>query len=303
MALPDYSQTTRHLFREVQQRKRIEQDLRDAKVELERERNDLDDLVAKRTGELVAQFEEMKGLNQQLTQINQEQAEFTYAISHDLMSPLNTIRMMLSFLEEDLLGDAGPHILEPLEAARITAARMLAIVEDVLTYSRSIGQPVAFEPVDLNGLLADILFDLKGDLERNQAKVDLDPLPTMDGMKVQLRILLQNLLSNALKFRHPDRAPHVRVTAIPTTEDTVEISVSDNGIGVDQQHYERIFGLFQRLHNFEEYSGTGLGLTLCQRIARNHGGEITVSSQCDKGSTFTVTMQIHEQNKPRNPDR
>lgn len=293
-ALRGHGQPPKNGIPRFRERNRVEFDLREAKFDLTRQRDDLDDLVAQRTGELLFQFEEMKRLNNQLKQTNQEQAEFTYAISHDLMSPLNTISMMLSFLEEDLLGDAAPHILEPLDAARTTAARMLKIVEDILSYSRAIGQNTKFEPVDLNILFQDILSDLKSDLDHKEAVIKLARLPEIKGVKIQLRLLFQNLLSNALKFRHPNRVPIVQIATRPSEAGTLVLSIKDNGIGIEEQHFARIFGLFQRLHTFEEYNGTGLGLTLCKRIAGNHGGEIHVASQPGEGSTFTITLQTHE---------
>lgn len=292
MAFRGYGQRIEWLTDEVDERKRLETDLRSATFDLARQRDDLDAEVAKNNQELRKKIAQLNHANARLAQTNREQAEFTYSISHDLMAPLNTIRTMLDFLSEDL-EDAGiKREFETLIAAQTTANRMMKIVEDILGYSRAIGLEAVFEIVNLNNVFADLEADLQGDVRAQNAQLVIAPMPSVDGVPTQLRLLFQNILTNALKFRHPDRTPIVTVTQRETERaDMVDIAISDNGVGIAEAHFERIFGLFQRLHTYDEYPGTGLGLTLCKRIVGTHGGQISLKSDVGQGTELTVSLR------------
>ena len=290
MAQRGYRDAVSHLREEVAERKKVEEDLRAATFELVRQRDELDDQVQQRTAELQKAVDELKNTNSLLKQANEEQAEFSYALSHDLRSPLNTISMMLDILGTDIQ-DPNEEVWQVLDAARATAYRMLGTVEDVLNYSRAIESAPTFEEVDLNELLSTILADLDSDISSLGAKISVTELPVLVGDATQFRILLQNLISNAMKFRVPGRTPIVSISATDADDDHVGLHVADNGIGISEQYLDRIFGLFQRLHNHDEYQGTGLGLTLCKRIAVNHCGQIVVDSTLGEGSTFSVLLK------------
>ncbi len=292
MAFRGYGQTIEWLTDEVDERKRVETDLRSATFDLARQRDDLDAKVAKNNRELREKVAQLNHVNARLAQTNQEQAEFTYSLSHDLMAPLNTIRTMLTFLDEDLENAGVDREFETLIAARTTANRMMKIVEDILGYSRAIGLETVFEAVDLNTVFSELEADLQGDVRAQNAQLVIDPMPAVDGAPTQLRLLFQNILSNAIKFRHPDRTPVVTVTQRQATPaDMVEIAISDNGVGIAKAHFERIFGLFQRLHTYDEYPGTGLGLTLCKRIVATHGGKISLTSNVGHGTELVVSLR------------
>lgn len=224
-----------------------------------------------------------------LEDANREQAEFTYAISHDLKAPANTICMLLGELAEvdiDRLSADGKEILDD---ANRTVLRMTHLVEDVLGYARTVESQMLAENIDLVALAHDIKTDLRGDITRAKAKVTIGDLPTVEGSAVQLRLLLQNLMSNAIKFRSPDRRPEVTLSPLQgETDKTVGFAVRDNGIGIDSEYHEKVFGMFQRLHAHGEYDGTGLGLSLCKRIINNHGGEIRLKSVPGQGSCFEI---------------
>jgi light-regulated signal transduction histidine kinase (bacteriophytochrome) len=141
----------------------------------------------------------------------------------------------------------------------------------------------------MNEVIAEVQSDLADLIERNDAAVQYARLPVIAGQRVMLRLLLQNLVSNAVKFHRPDAPPRIQVSVAEEPTHWV-LAVSDNGIGIKEQYFGRIFDIFRRLHSGREYAGTGIGLALCRKIAEMHGGAITVQSQPGAGSTFRVTL-------------
>ena len=226
-----------------------------------------------------------------LKHANEEQAEFSYALSHDMKSPANTLRMLLSELEEIEGERLGPDGTDVLQDCQLTVTRMLRLIEDVLDYASMVNSTTSTTSVDLNVLVADILLDIKSVITNVQAKIIVGALPVIDGHPTQLRMLIQNLIVNAIKFRAPDTVPVVNVSASsPGRSDKVVLSVTDNGIGIDPDFHQRIFGLFQRLHTHSTFAGSGLGLAICKRIATNHGGSIDVTSSLGNGSQFNIHL-------------
>lgn len=220
-----------------------------------------------------------------------EQQCFTYAIAHELKAPANTLHLLLGEISE-LQGQVQAGASGDLVAqCQKTVSRMRWIVDDVLTYIQLIGGQLHIEPVDLAAVTAEILADLKADIAQSGAVVTSDGLPVWTGNRLQLRILLQNLIGNAIKFRKPGTAPVVAVQGSASADGRqLRLTVSDNGIGIPPESQHKVFRLFHRLHARGEYAGTGLGLSLCQRVAANHGGEILVRSEPDMGSEFTVLL-------------
>lgn len=241
--------------------------------------------------ELREKMDELAALNSHIEEANREQAEFTYAISHDMKSPTNTVRMLLEELRRTTIDHLDEDAIEILDDLQMTNTRMRQLVEDVLSYSRSIEDGMTVEMVDLSQLVGEIVQDLAADIAEADAKITVGPLPKLCGNAAQLRMLLQNIISNAIKFRHANRRIEVGIetTSAPTSRQ-VAFKVSDNGIGIDPEHHARIFGLFKRLHAHGVHGGSGIGLTVCQRIVSNHGGQIDVSSQIGVGSTFTIVL-------------
>ena len=216
-----------------------------------------------------------------------EQKLFTYAFSHDLKTPANSLQLLLQEIaqEPELSADGR----ELVGDGTAMAKRMAQQVEDVLAYSRSIDVETQFEPVELLPLLESILVDLRPDIDQSASKVDLGDLPIINGSEEQLRSLLQNLVGNALKYNDKSRRPEIVISAADVGH-AYAISVRDNGIGIAPEHQDRIFDLFARLHIRADYPGTGIGLTLCRRVAENHNGSITVTSSPGNGATFTVAI-------------
>ncbi len=246
----------------------------------------------------------------ELARSNAELEQFAFVASHDLQEPLRKIQAFGDRLktkcEKIELGEARDY----LERMQNAAARMQTLINDLLAFSRVIRSSQPFVPVDLGAITTEVLGDLEVRIEKSRAHVELGELPTVDADPTQMRQLIQNLLSNALKFQPLNAQPVVRIRSRLISNDAwdqssssengapsgamCEISVEDNGIGFDEKHLEKIFAVFQRLHGRTEYEGTGVGLAVCRRIADRHSGAITARSQLGKGATFIVTLPFHQ---------
>jgi len=171
------------------------------------------------------------------------------------------------------------------------AQRMQTLINDLLAYSRVGTRGKPFEPVEMNDVLTVAKANLKVAIEESGAEVVVDQLPTIDADRTQMIQLMQNLIGNAMKFRRPDSKPRVTVGATPDPATKLwHFTVADNGIGIDPEHHERIFVIFQRLHTREHYQGTGIGLAVCRKIVERHEGKIWVDSREGEGSTFHFTL-------------
>jgi len=224
----------------------------------------------------------------ELRRSNQELQDFAYVASHDLRAPLRTIGSFAGILRDDFsekLDEEGREHLERIVAA---VRRMERLLGDLLEYSRVGTRGKPFERVDLGAVLETVLSNLKAAIEESGATITWQGLPHVSGDEVQLVQLLQNLLGNAIKFRASE-APRIVVSA-RREADRWEISVADNGIGIDPTHFDRIFNIFERLHAESAYPGTGIGLAICKRIVERHGGRIFVTSEPGQGSTFTFSL-------------
>jgi signal transduction histidine kinase len=261
-------------------------ELADAKVSLE----DVNVELADSNRALERSNEELERQARELVRSNAELDQFASIASHDLQEPLRKVRTFterISETEADTLSERG---LDYLRRANASAERMQTLIEDLLRYSRVSTQGRPFSPVDLRRVTDDVLEDLSDQVNRTGAIVRVGSLPTINADAPQMRQLLQNLISNAIKFRREGITPEVDVQS-KHESGWVTITVADNGIGFDPQYSRRIFRVFERLHGRGAYPGTGIGLALCRKIAERHGGTIVARSVPDEGSTFTVTMQ------------
>jgi signal transduction histidine kinase len=225
-----------------------------------------------------------------LARSNKELEHFAYIASHDLQEPLRMIGSFLQLLAAESGDRVGEEGREYIRFAVDGAQRMQQLIEDLLAYSRVDRKGRPFAPTDMEGVLASVLADLRHVIEDSGAAVDHDPLPTVMADGVQMTQLLQNLVLNGIKFRGR-AAPRVRVSARPGDGEWI-FSVADNGIGIEPQHLEKVFVIFQRLHTRDEYPGTGIGLAVCQRIVERHGGRIWAESEPGRGSTFFFTIPL-----------
>jgi light-regulated signal transduction histidine kinase (bacteriophytochrome) len=223
-----------------------------------------------------------------LEQSNTELENYTYVVSHDLKAPLRTIRSFGAFLVEDYGERIDKTGLDYLERIIKAADDMNKLIEDLLLLSRVGRKSTEDEIVDLNILLEEITFDLKSLIEKRDAEVVINRLPTIPVQRIWIKQLFLNLIDNGLKFNKSE-IPRVGVECKVRPKDYL-FSVSDNGIGIKEQYFERIFNLFERLNSKDEYEGTGAGLAICKKVAENLGGRIWVESTHGKGSTFFFTM-------------
>ncbi len=220
---------------------------------------------------------------------------FAYVASHDLQEPLQKIMAFGGLLKThsaQALDEKGRSFLERMEFAAMRMSRML---EDLLQFTKVTMGADVLESVDLEEILGEVLSDLDLKISKARAKIEIRDLPSVQADRRQMHQLFLNLVANALKFQKPNGTPHVTVEGRPSkTAGLVEVAVKDNGIGFDEKHLERIFRPFERIHPRDAYEGSGIGLAICQKIAKRHGGSIRAQSQEGKGSTFFVTLQAAE---------
>jgi PAS domain S-box-containing protein len=254
-------------------------------------------------GERVRAEECVKSSAIELRRSNEELEKFAYVASHDLQEPLRKIQAFGDRLlrkNRDALDEQGRDYLDRMLAS---ATRMRTLINDLLAFSRVATQNRPFVPVDLNEVLAGVLEDLEDRLAESHGKVESARLPIVHADPVQFRQLFQNLIGNALKFKKPGQPPLVTIALAPMSDipDDADppplpgrtgwrLVFADNGIGFEQQHEQRIFELFQRLHGRHEYEGTGLGLAICRKIVERHGGAICARSRPGEGTRFFVDL-------------
>lgn len=230
-----------------------------------------------------------------LKRTNRELQDFAYVASHDLQEPLRKIQAfgdrLTTAYAQALPSEAADYVARMQSAAN----RMGRLLEDLLAFSRVTTGAQTFAPVDLGAIAREVVSDLEIRLEQTGGRIDIGPLPIVEGDASQLRQLLQNLFANALKFHRPDVPPAVTVRA-RATETTCRIEIADDGIGFDEKYLDRIFTIFQRLHSRSEFEGTGLGLAICRKVVERHRGEITARSTPGTGSTFVVTLPVRQTN-------
>lgn len=229
---------------------------------------------------------------QRATAINEELRAFSYSMSHDMKSPSNTLNLLLTELLDSHGDTLDPDAISLLDMSLETVNRMRVLVDDVLNYTQVIDREIKFEPVDLNTLLGDIFNDLRALKETAHASLSATDLPVVMADAMQLRILLQNLVENAIKFHAPGVPPEVAISvAVKPEINKCWITVTDKGIGIEPAKHDQIFTIFKKLNGTMDYQGTGLGLAICRRIANNHHSEITVVSEQGEGAAFTFGLE------------
>lgn len=231
--------------------------------------------------------------NQKLEQKNKELEQFAYVASHDLQEPLKTTISFVDIFKQQYSGKLDARADKYLTYITQASDRMHVLIKDLLDFSR-IGHNKDIEQVDCNLILNEVITDLNTTIKDSGTEIKAGPLPVITGYATELKQLFQNLLTNAIKFTKKNVPPRISITA-EKKQDYWQFAFSDNGIGIDKQHSERIFIIFQRLHTRSEYEGTGIGLSHCKKIVELHRGKIWVESTPNEGSTFYFT--IHQLKK------
>lgn len=241
---------------------------------------DLFELVI-RTRELAGMLAEVELITAELERSNERLASFAGQVSHDLRTPLTSLMLSLSLIQEHVdAGETGPELDQLLSRAVNGSSRMVNLIDDVLEYAK-LGGTLKSAEVDLGLLMEEVRHDLASELEG--VTLEVAELPTVMGDGAQLRAVLQNLVSNAAKFRHPDRAPHIHVSARNVNR-AWRVEVSDNGVGVGAEQRSRVFEPLSRVG--EDIEGSGIGLSTCRRIIGAHGGAIGLDPTPGEGAKF-----------------
>ncbi len=226
----------------------------------------------------------LKVNNDKLHFANDELERFAYVASHQLKAPVRTISNFLKLIEKEIQKQPlNPKLLEYLEYVKGSSDEMAMLINDLLEYSKLEKEEITFEAIDLNDVLLVVQNNLRATLDQKNAQVTVHELPTVSANKTHMVILFQNLIENAVKYNESSD-PTINIY----TDELGDLYVKDNGIGIDEQYHQRIFGMFMRLHGQDEYAGTGIGLSACKKIMERHHGDITVNSKSGEGTTFKL---------------
>ncbi len=260
--------------------------------------------VEKRTEQLneAKAFAEEK--NKELEKVNKELESFAYISSHDLQEPLRKIQTFSARIAEHDADSLSAYAKDKFQRMKDAARRMQLLIEDLLVYSRTTTSERRFETINLNAIVEEVKEDLNEELLDKGASIQVHEGCYVTVIHFQFRQLLHNLVSNSLKFVKPGQAPLIEIkskivdshdvnyAALLPNHTYCHISISDNGIGFDQQYHEKIFEVFQRLHGKSDYAGTGIGLAIVKKIVDNHHGLIKASGEVDKGATFDIYLPV-----------
>jgi PAS domain S-box-containing protein len=219
---------------------------------------------------------------------SKEMEQFAYIASHDLREPLLTIKNYAELFEEEYTGKLDEDATEYLKRISRASSRMDELIKGLLDYSR-LSKVKELQQVDCNKIMSEVLADLNLQLQNSEAKIEVKPLPVLSAYPLEMKQLFQNLLSNAIKFRKKETIPQICISA-ETLKGVWTFQFSDNGIGIEEADKEKIFSLFQQVHNRNEYAGSGIGLAYCKKIVELHHGNIWVESVPEKGSSFYFTI-------------
>ena len=230
-----------------------------------------------------------------LQRYNEELQQFTFIASHDLREPLRKILAFSNLLTSGRYGSFDTKGADFITYISDAANRMQELLDSLLSYSRVTSKARPFAPVDLNNVIDSVLDDLQLSITESTAKIERDTLGIVDADQVQMRQLFQNIFSNSIKYARTGIAPHISVTGKPVANECYCITVTDNGIGFEQQYAEQIFEVFKRLHGRGEYPGTGMGLAIVRKIVDRHNGHITAHATPGAGASFEIVLPLTQE--------
>jgi light-regulated signal transduction histidine kinase (bacteriophytochrome) len=230
----------------------------------------------------------------ELQRSNQDLQQFAHVASHDLKEPIRKIKTFTGRLEQHLNGKLDDSATRFVERIHVATDRMFTMIDGVLAYSTINAAPQKPELVNLNEVIKNIENDLEVTLQKTKGTIRYQDLPTLEGATVLLYQLFYNLINNSIKFAKTDVPPDITLSSETDSDGFAHITLSDNGIGFRPDHAEIIFETFTRLNPKDDYEGTGLGLSLCKKIAERHGGNIIAIGNLDKGATFIITLPLNQ---------
>ncbi|MBI2311396.1 MAG: response regulator [Betaproteobacteria bacterium] len=289
LARIDYILLNRELRRTRQLEVGMEVYLAGKKHFITSEREQIVDLLISTYDEAIHMNEELARRTAQLEATNKELESFSYSVSHDLRAPLRAIDGFSRMLEEDYQARLDEEGRRQIRVIRDNAHKMGQLIDDLLAFSRMGRKAMAVSPVDMAALAAEVFSELRQAGDHRSVRFDLRPMPACDGDPVLLRQVWANLLSNALKFSGRRETPLIEAGGQSEGRENVYY-VTDNGAGFDMQYYDKLFGVFQRLHGGEEFPGTGVGLAIVQRAVARHGGRVWAEGKVDQGATFRFAL-------------
>lgn len=234
--------------------------------------------------------QKLETLNLKLIESNKNLEEFAYLASHDLKEPTRTVKSFADLLQKGLASKIDPKNQQILEYIIMGADRMQLMIEELLSYSRINTNDFKKESIDFNVLVNDVRLAMHKIIEEKNIHFTIQKLPTIEGSKMMLFRVIQNIIDNGLKYNDSEEL-HIIIDT-EDIEDYCRISIRDNGIGIESQNFEKIFGLFKRLHNSPNYKGSGFGLAICKRVMEKHHGRILVESELGNGTTFHLDFPI-----------
>lgn len=225
----------------------------------------------------------------ELERNNKELEEFNYVASHDLREPLRTITSYCDLLSEDIGENTNEMVKEDIKFITDATTRMNILIQDLLQLSRAGRVEFESTEVDLNLIFENVLSDLQLKIKETEANIEIEDLPIVTGDSIHLSRVFQNLLTNAIKFRS-EKKPLIKVYS-KQKNGFIELTIEDNGIGIEKQYQKQIFSAFKRLHSRDQYEGTGIGLAICKKIIERHNGTIQIDSEVGVGSKFIITLK------------
>ncbi|MEQ9405152.1 MAG: ATP-binding protein [Cyclobacteriaceae bacterium] len=235
-----------------------------------------------------------KGLERKVAQLkiqNEEMRQFNYATSHDLKEPLNTMITSVSLLEETYADKLDSTASRMIMYAVKAADRMRDLIDSLSLYL-TVGRERQFKETDLNSLANEVIEEMQGSILETKATIEYSGLPTLNVIDIDVKRIFQNLIGNAIKYRKPNIDPEIKINAsLNKKEKMWTFSVTDNGIGINEGQYKKIFQIFKQLHGKDVYEGMGIGLSICKKVVELHGGSIWPESKEGEGTTFHFTLK------------